>query len=195
MQNQLIGYRLSPQQARAWFLAQGSRAYRAQCAILLEGDLDPGLLKDTLNAVTNSYGILRTTFHNMAGMVTPIQVISDSGNVYYYSLDLSPYLPEEQEQRLERLFNDEGSLTYDYKKGPLFRSCLVKLGARKHMLIAGLPALCADSRTIKNLFHEIGRHYASRLVGDIASHEVVEYIQFSEWQNTLLTSEDAKIGN
>src|SRR5436305_12537240 len=32
------GFQLSPQQKRLWLLQQDSRAYRAQCAVLIEGD-------------------------------------------------------------------------------------------------------------------------------------------------------------
>lgn len=49
MQQAVInGFRLSPQQGRLWLLQQDSLAYRAQCALLLEGCLRPEVLRGCL---------------------------------------------------------------------------------------------------------------------------------------------------
>lgn len=76
-------------------------------------------------------------------------------------------------------------------EGLQLRLSLLKLLAQ-HILIISLPALCADSRTIKNLVTEISYYYANYCQGKELISDVVQYIQFSEWQNQLLQDEDAQ---
>ena len=46
MQQDVIeGFKLSPQQARLWFEERDSNAYHAQCALLIEGSLQKGILE------------------------------------------------------------------------------------------------------------------------------------------------------
>ncbi|HEY9300096.1 MAG TPA: condensation domain-containing protein, partial [Phormidium sp.] len=59
----ITGFRLSPQQKYLWSLLQESPAYRAQCSLLIEGNLNQKTLKEALQAVINRHEILRTTFH------------------------------------------------------------------------------------------------------------------------------------
>ncbi|HVR95495.1 MAG TPA: AMP-binding protein, partial [Thermoanaerobaculia bacterium] len=54
-----------------------------------------------------------------------------------------------------------------------------------------LPALCADVRTLANLYAEIGSAYAAG-AGAGADEEVVQYVQFSEWQNETVEEGDAE---
>ncbi|MBO0798082.1 MAG: amino acid adenylation domain-containing protein, partial [Blastocatellia bacterium] len=61
------------------------------------------------------------------------------------------------------------------------------------MLIT-LPSLCADACTLGNLAHEIGQFYAASYDTGLAPDEPVQYVQFSEWQNTLLERDDAEAG-
>src|SRR4030095_9606033 len=73
------GFRLSPQQERLWILQQGgSLPYRAQCAVLIQGDFNTALFQTALQAVIVRHEILRTTFRFVAGMITPLQVINNS---------------------------------------------------------------------------------------------------------------------
>ena len=71
---------------------------------------------------------------------------------------------------------------------------LITLSSERHILLVSLPALCADSRTLKNLVQEISQCYAACLHGEEITDEVVQYIQFSEWQNELLEDEEAAEG-
>ena len=73
------GFRLSPQQRRLWLLQQGGDRlpYRAQCAILVEGELDATRLRAALSRAVERNEILRTGFQSLPGMAVPVQVISD----------------------------------------------------------------------------------------------------------------------
>jgi non-ribosomal peptide synthetase component F len=74
-------------------------------------------------------------------------------------------------------------------------SSLLTLSDNQHILLITLPALCADSWTLKNLVKEISQTYQAYFKGEnLSDEEPVQYIQFSEWQNELLEDEYAETG-
>ena len=185
-QNQTIGYRLSPQQARVWVLAQRSQTYRAQCAILIEGGLKADKLRAALSAVVNRHGILRTTFHRAAGLRLPVQVVADQGVVAWSEADLTDQPADKLDRTLNTVLREDEDRPCDYTTGPLVRGRLIAISEYKHVLVVTLPALCADTSTLGTLFREIARCYGSADTPEQPSDEEVEYIQFSEWQLELL---------
>ena len=186
------GFRLSPQQARLWSLQQDSRAYRLQCAILLEGPLKREVLREALEKIVARHTILRAAFHRRPGMTTPLQVMNDGHCLNWSERDLSDLSPDEHEARIADLFQPEAFSLFDFERGPLFHSTLLALSERKHMLVLSLPAICADSRTAGNIFKELGRWYAGQ--NDDPDEEPTQYIQFAEWQNELIKDEAEKDG-
>ena len=188
------GYRLSPQQKYLWLLQQKSPAYRLQNAILIEGNLQTDNLKKALEKLTERHEILRTSFQKKAGLKTPIQVISEPSSVSWKSVNLSDFTSQQQQAKLTDIFEQEKSALFNFAQNPIWRLSLIKLSSDKHILLISLPALCADSRTLKNLIQEISQCYTASLQGKELSDEVVQYIQFSEWQNELLEDEEAAEG-
>ena len=188
------GFRLSPQQKYLWLLQQDSPAYRAQCAILLEGNLVVNVLKEALQKVSDRHEIIRTSFQGKAGLKIPIQVISEHSSVSWNWVNLSEVTPQEQEAKLEEIFQQEKSALFNFDRNPVWHLSLITLSSERHILLVSLPAVCADSRTLKNLVQEISQCYAACLHGEEITDEVVQYIQFSEWQNELLEDEEAAEG-
>ncbi|MBD1902831.1 amino acid adenylation domain-containing protein [Trichocoleus sp. DQ-A3] len=191
------GFRLSPQQKYLWLLQQDSAAYCAQCAILIEGNLKTTALKEAVQQIINRHEILRTSFHREPGIKIPIQVISDRFHITsWHSSNLTNYNPLEQEAKIEAILQEERrSISTSEPGGSLLRTSLITLSDDKHILIATLPSLCADSWTLKNLVKEISQGYVANLQSEeIAEEEVVQYVQFSEWQNQLLEDEDDLTG-
>ncbi|MGE0127972.1 MAG: amino acid adenylation domain-containing protein [Blastocatellales bacterium] len=194
----LWGFRLSPQQRRAWLLQQASSAYHAQSALLLEGDLKPEVLKEAMHRVIRRHEILRTTFQCLPGMKLPVQVVAEETAPSPISLQINSDLvdrrPLELEERIEGLFREDRSHPFDFGQGQLLRASLLKLTADRHVLFISLPSICADSRTLKNLALEISRSYDACLNDEESLDEPMQYLQFSEWQNELLEDEDAEAG-
>ncbi len=184
------GFRLSPQQKHLWLLQQDNPAYRAQCALLLEGDLKLEVLKEALQRVINRHEILRTTLQRVAGMNVPFQVIAGSSTPSWDSADLSDWELQKQESKIEELLQEERRRPFDFEREPPLRISLLTLSAHKHVLLLTLPSLCADAWTLKNLVHEISRFYAADLEGDEPPDEPLQYADFSEWQNELLETDD-----
>ncbi|MCT7952164.1 amino acid adenylation domain-containing protein [Ancylothrix sp. C2] len=188
------GFRLSPQQKYLWLLQQNSPAYRVQAAILIEGNLQTDNLKKALEKVSERHEIIRTSFQRKAGLKTPIQVISEPSSVFWNWVNLSDVNPQQQEAKIAEIFDQEKRAFFNFDQNPIWRLSLIKLSSDKHILLVSLPALCADNRTLKNLVQEISQCYAASLQGEELSDEVVQYIQFSEWQNELLEDEEAAEG-
>jgi len=180
------GFRLSPLQKRVWRLQQDDQAHIAQCAILIEGDLEPEALEEALKKVMQKHEILRTTLDWFPGLEIPLQIILEDQRPPCRRVDLSDDQPDELE--VDRLFNEEAQ-AFDLKGGLLTRFCLGRWSASKQILLITLHALCADSWTLRNLFKEIIHFYAAELDGQELWDQAVQYLQFSEWQNELLEEE------
>lgn len=179
------GFRLSPQQKRLWLLQQESSAYVAQTAILLEGNLNKETLKAALQQVVFRHEILRTGFRKVSGMKMPIMVVENSCIFSWQEIDLSNC--DTEAVAIELTCQDEIRKSFNLEQAPLLWASLLKLSVTKHILVLTLPALCADSETLKNLFWEISDFY-----GDSSDKEVVQYANFSEWQNQLLIEPEAE---
>ncbi|MBD2083576.1 non-ribosomal peptide synthetase [Coleofasciculus sp. FACHB-542] len=191
------GFRLSPQQNYLWLLQQDSTAYCAQCAILIEGNLKTTALKEAVQQIINRHEILRTSFHREPGIKIPIQVISDRIDATSWcSINLSDCNSQEQEAKIKVILQEERcSISTSELTGSRLRASLITLSDDQHILIVTLPSLCADSWTLKNLVQEISKGYTASLRGEeIAEEEVVQYVQFSEWQNQLLEDEEDLTG-
>jgi amino acid adenylation domain-containing protein/non-ribosomal peptide synthase protein (TIGR01720 family) len=189
------GFQLSPQQKRLWSLQQASLAYQTQGAILIEGNLNPEVLKIALQNVINRHEILRTSFQRKPGIKAPLQVVAESSILSCRDINLSGLDSHQQESKIEEILQQERQQELNFEQA-LLRFCLLILSAQKHILLISLPAICADGKTLKNLVVEISQSYTASLQGEELSDEdeVVQYVQFSEWQNQLLEDEDGLAG-
>ncbi len=190
------GFRLSPQQRHLWLLQElgSSLPYRVQRAVLIEGKLEPEILKLALQNTVARCEVLRTVFHYLPGMATAIQVVTEGGSPEIDEHDLTGMDPNEQEGIVAALFDEASGLPFNFEQGPLLHVSLVSLSESAHVLIISLPALCADATALENLVREIERCYSAFSLGEEVSGELIQYADLSEWQNDLLEAEDAKIG-
>jgi amino acid adenylation domain-containing protein/non-ribosomal peptide synthase protein (TIGR01720 family) len=180
------GFRLSPLQKRLWALQEGG-AYRAQCAVLVEGRLRKASLREALGRAVERHEILRTAFHLQAGFAVPFQVVAEEcGTGLWREHDLTALDEGLQSAKVEEVFEDDGR-PFDLEQESLLRVSLLMLSDSKHLLILSLPALCADSRTFANLFAELRDFYAG---GAPDAEEPLQYADFSAWHNELLETGD-----
>jgi len=89
------GFRLSPQQSHLWSLqrAGDEQQYRAQCAILIEGNLNLEDLKAVLRDISDRYEILRTTFRCPHGTNVPLQAVNEQSAPWIEEYNLSIFDP------------------------------------------------------------------------------------------------------
>ena len=180
----VAGYQLSPQQERLWLLQERGAetyAYRAQCVVMLQGDLQPQLLEDAVSSVVQQHEILRTSFRSQPGMFLPLQVITD--DVFpLHRINLTELPREEQEARIENLCAAAAGRKLDFT--------LITLMPVEHALLITLPAACADHESLRQIVREIKCAYANEVRVD----EPVQYKVVSQWFNDVLEAEEAQIG-
>ncbi|MET0621446.1 MAG: AMP-binding protein, partial [Pyrinomonadaceae bacterium] len=186
----LEGFVISPQQRRLWLLQQDGPAYGSGCAVVLEGRVEVEVLRDALRSIAARHEILRTGFYRSPAIRFPLQVIGDGGLPEWQALDLRHLGRAQQDERIEALLREQMRLPFDLESARPLRATLATLSAERHALLLTLPALYADSRTLANLFVELGAAYEACLGGGYDPGEVLQYTQFSEWQNSLLEETD-----
>jgi amino acid adenylation domain-containing protein len=189
-QGTIEGFRLSPQQRRLWLLQDGNTAFRAQCALLVSGNLHLANLKSAVENLVDRHEILRTTFHSLPGMKFPVQVVGENRSYSWRSIDLSHLNEQDFEAEVEALWKHEKGCPFALDQGPLLHLTLVNRSAREHLLLINLPSICGDSWTLNNFVRQLADCYNAS-AGDTRAKEVIQYAQFSEWQNELLASAEA----
>ena len=90
---------------------------------------------------------------------------------------------------------DERHLPFRYSVGPLVRASLLNCSASRHLIVIGMSCLCADAQSLKILTDEAVRYYLHELGSPaLPNDELIQYAQYSGWQEELLADSDAKDG-
>ena len=189
MQDQytIEGYHLSQQQIRLWLVQEDSTAYRAHCSITLVGLLNVNKLREALEQAISHHEIDRTCFRCLPGMKVPLQVVTEGSFFTWQQVNLRDHSPEEQQQLLKEVAEEQRGRIIELACGPLLHFSLVSISDRKHILLLDLPALHADNRSLENLMGTMAQYYG----GDRLSEEdVPQYLQFCAWQQALLDEEE-----
>jgi amino acid adenylation domain-containing protein len=190
------GYRLSSQQKRLWLLQQAvdSLAFRAQCAILIEGRLDVAVLTEALKRLIARHHILRTTFHCYHGMTIPVQVITDGRMRLDGEYEFRCLSREEETAVVRETMRKARQIAVDYESGPALRWSFLHLSESRKALIITLPGLWIDSIGLRNLLRCLSETYEALRCNKVPAGESLQYITESEWQNDLFESEDFEPG-
>ncbi|HJT56412.1 MAG TPA: amino acid adenylation domain-containing protein, partial [Ktedonobacteraceae bacterium] len=189
----LKGSRLSLQQARLWSWQRESQVYHAQCAILLQGELDRDTLKKAFQDVVSRHEILRTFFHVVPGMELPMQVVAAPAELSYPTINIEGLNEQDQASLLNKYLAAAQEEPFDLVHGPLLRIVLLRLAECKHVLLLNLPALCADASTLPHLVAEICQAYSACSQAEDISDDPLQYADVSAWQDELLQDEDARL--
>jgi amino acid adenylation domain-containing protein len=189
----LSGYRLSSQQRHLWSLLRPrrNRSYEVKCAVRIKGRLERGHLRTAAQKVITRHEILRTTFQLLPGMTIPMQVIEETGRIWWEESDLSGQ--GEQAALVEQYF-EAASDDFDFERGPFLRLHLIKLNEEERVMIARLPAICADWESLRNVARDLSRSYEAVALGEELDGEAPQYADLAEWQNELIEAEETRIG-
>ena len=188
--NTIAGFRLSAQQERVW-THQAGAPFRAHCSILLEGPLNSSKLQEALRALVHRHEILRTVFHRQPGLKLPFQVIQETGDVAWETVDLSGIGEPTQAKRIEDWFH---AAAFNFEQGPVMHALLATHAPERRTLLLNLPALASDTRGLQNLVKELGHAYAAALQDEALTDDVMQYADVVQWQTELLESDDTKAG-
>ena len=189
----VTAFRLSPQQRHLWPLQTGNPSFNSWVAIMFAGPIDVTRLQNALNESIARHEILRTTYRSLSGMKIPVQVITEFAPLTLRTNELRISGPDEAGTIDEFIARQVGEI-FDCERGPLVRAALADLPSDRHLLVITVCAMCADSRTMRNVFQEIVQAYSDGERQAGAPDEQVQYLQFSEWQHELLEESDADEG-
>jgi amino acid adenylation domain-containing protein len=184
------GFRLSPQQDQR--LGSGEAPGAAQCAVLLEGPVDPGRLQESLDGAVARHEILRTKFVQPAGMRTPQQVIG-AYSAPAWSLDQEPSAAAliDGGAALGKLMTREAGRGFDLERGPLARALLAGAGEQSPVLLLTVCDACADATSLLLLVRELCESYR----GAEISPDPVQFADYAEWRHELITGDEAEVGD
>ena len=203
------GFRLSPQQHHLWTQSgEDVAAYRAQCALRIEGPLDAERLRKALMSLIGRYEILRTVFPHQPGMKVPFQVIVDaepalgSGTSAVEASDLHANSALSWRtvglsgvHSVDDVLQREFRAPFDLERGPVVHALLGNLSDQNsNLLVLTLPSGCGDAYSLANLVRQLQRAYAAERNEADGQDEILQYADVVEWQYELLESEDTKAG-
>jgi aspartate racemase len=176
-------------QQRLWVidqLAQGTAAYNIPQAHRLRGPLSVPALKTALEGLVERHESLRTTFDTDSG--TLYQVIHSKRPPVLAIHDLQAFDKDTVETEQARLLRAEADRPFDLENGPLFRCCLIRLGAHEHILVLNAHHIVFDGWSAKVLEHDLSALYNAALSGRTASLQAlpIQYADFAVWQRDWL---------
>jgi non-ribosomal peptide synthetase component F len=180
---------LSYAQQRLWFLQQlepGSTAYNRPAHLRLTGPLDVNVLEQSLNEMVRRHEILRTTFAVQAGQ--PVQVISPAQPLTVPVVDLCDLPESEQEAQIRRLHREQTRQPFDLTRGPVFRSTLLRLGPKDHVLLLTLHHIVFDGWSMGVLIRELAALYEafSARQPSPLPRLPIQYADYAHWQRQWL---------
>jgi amino acid adenylation domain-containing protein/non-ribosomal peptide synthase protein (TIGR01720 family) len=211
------GYPLSLQQKRIWQLQSTEQdiselsPYWVKTLIHIREHLQLQRLQCAIEKVIDRHEILRTRFHSVAGLDLPLQGIDAYATLAHSTLsiqlsDLRHLPPSEQLRPIKTQFEIR---QYECRldTSPLLHVELFQT-SNGDWLILRLPALCADTSTLKQLVGEISYAYAEQNGNDQThdqnnhsnrnpnpdSNAPLQYVDISTWQDELLSSEEGADG-
>ncbi|MBJ6765766.1 amino acid adenylation domain-containing protein, partial [Myxococcaceae bacterium JPH2] len=181
---------LSFAQQRLWFLDQlqpGTGTYNMPRALRLEGLLDVAALERAFTELLHRHAALRTSFPQQDG--EPTQRITPSGPFALEVLDLSAR--EDREDAARRLTEAEASTPFLLATGPAIRVRLLRLEARRHILLLTMHHIVSDGWTMGILVRELSELYQAftRDLPSPLSKLGPSYADYARWQRSWLQGE------
>jgi acyl carrier protein len=183
-------YPLSSAQRRLyvlWQLDQQGMAYNIPTVSILEGRLNKDRFEHTLRRLNNRHESLRTSFEIIRG--EPVQRIHSEVifNIQYYDLS-----NRTSEGKTAAVMKDEiiknFKKPFDLSHSSLLRVGLIKEDTYRHILVVDMHHIISDGISLSILVKESAALYEGKELFPL----VIQYKDYSEWQNKLLHSKSMK---
>ncbi|HYG65747.1 MAG TPA: non-ribosomal peptide synthase/polyketide synthase, partial [Thermoanaerobaculia bacterium] len=183
---------LSFAQQRLWFLDQfapNGSAYNLPVALRVQGALDVGVLRRSLEEIERRHEALRTVFIAHEGELA--QVIKPALEFVLPVVDLSG-LAEGQRERLgSELVGQDAARPFDLARGPLLRARVVRMAEHDHFVLLTMHHILSDGWSMEILVREVTALYVSLTRGTPVSlpELPVQYADYAVWQRSWLQGE------
>jgi amino acid adenylation domain-containing protein len=177
-------------QHRLWFLElfqPGSSLFHMPAALRLEGRLDTGALRESLNLALRRHEILSAKFAVEDGQ--PVMLLPPSPlELSLPVVELGDLSPAEQEAEVRRLSAEEARAGFDLMQGPLIRARLLRLGVESHVLLITVHHIVTDGWSMNVLTKEVGEAYAALVAGREPALPPlpIQYADYAAWQREAM---------
>ncbi len=184
---------LSYAQQRQWLMTRldpDSPAYNIPTAIRLKGELSVEGLGKSIAQVVSRHDTLRTIYPAVNGTAVPV-ILTDRENTAasFEVVDLSCLDEKTQHSEVKKAIRQQVQQPFDLAQGPLWRSQLLKLSDREHILLFTLHHIVADGWSIDVLRKELTAFYQASLAGKkpdvILPPLPIRYGDYAAWQRSL----------
>lgn len=183
------GFQLSPQQKHLWHLWQRHPAMprTVVCSVGLKEGLDLARFSKALDLVCQQHESLRTLFHKIPGLETPVQVVGEDALEWLDPLPLDSVSSAHNQHLAMQRYFQPGS------ERP--RACFGTIDGTPKRLGFAASALMLDDASAIVLFAQAREVYAQLCKGGQPNLEPgPQYIDMSEWLNDLEASPEAEPG-
>ncbi|GHO70206.1 hypothetical protein KSC_090980 [Ktedonobacter sp. SOSP1-52] len=183
---------LSFSQERLWFFYQldsDSTAYNVPFALHLKGKLSVEALEYSLGEVVRRHEILRTTFVVKNGQ--PLQHINLWSEYHLEQKRLQSLTPQQREDEVRLLRQQEAQRPFNLTQGPLFRTLLLCLADHEeYVLLLTMHHIVSDGWSNGVLLRELHSFYMAHVKNEPAqlAELSIQYADYALWQHHYLQS-------
>ena len=114
----------------------------------------------------------------------PVQQIEPYAFQSIPKTDLTMLSPEDREEEVKRLIQQETEVPFDLTEGPLIRTSILHVGEEEWILLCTLHHIISDGWSMGILLEEWMAFYEKATDGKVAELEPlpVQYADFAQWQ-------------
>ncbi|GAE09998.1 long-chain-fatty-acid-CoA ligase [Paenibacillus sp. JCM 10914] len=172
------GHPLSRAQRRQWFLYQWAPEnpyYTNTMSIRIEGKLNMGALRQSVQAIVNRHEMLRTRFEEMDGK--PLQIIEP------YTPIQVPLIVVRSSAEAESMIQEEANTPFDLTRDPVIRTQVLRLKARAHILLVSIHHIASDGWSFGVFLDELSQLYEGYAAGGnpTLAELSIQYTDFAAW--------------
>ncbi|MFH8991103.1 amino acid adenylation domain-containing protein [Streptomyces sp. NPDC017940] len=187
---------LSFNQEQLWYLDRlqpGTPLYNIPTNTRYVGDFDLAAFRGAVRDVVDRHEVLRTRILDNDGRPYALADVSEPRLTF---LDLAALPDAERVAELSRAMTAEATEPFDLGGGPLFRTVVVKVGARDHVVLHTWHHIVFDGWAPAVFYGELSACYTARRTGRTAQlpELPVQYADFAAWQRTWLDAERTERG-
>ncbi|CAM2011067.1 non-ribosomal peptide synthetase [Acanthopleuribacter pedis] len=182
-------YPLSHAQKRLWLLSQvgeDQTTYNIPAYTQLVGDLDVSALRASFMAMMRRHESLRTTFAMVDG--EPRQFVHAGRPLPFSEVHLDDL--DDADLVAQGYAQKEFNKAFDLSTGPLMRITLLKLEAKRHLLLVTMHHIISDGWSMGIWLKELSYFYTAQVQGRAPRLPElgVQYRDYAHWQTRLLNT-------
>lgn len=182
MKTSLEGFPLSQQQEELWQTHAASKLPRVGCMAEIRQEFNRETLRNAIERVVEKHEILRTSFHLQEDTQQPLQSITADRSFNFDVIQVDA--PQIDFLRQTEIFREQLQRPYQMGDASPLSVVLIAGSSGAATLILTLPAMCADSYSLKVIVNDIEEAYADRATDDWREN-TVQYIDYAHLQKEL----------